>query len=358
MTSTTELRPTAVDLSGAIAVTAFRGWVHLGPSTDHKRGSVKTMRRFGKDIVVYRTSAGVLRAVDPVCPHLGAHLGDGDVVGECVRCPFHHWQFDGDGEVADVPMAKHLPRRARINTHHVVERGGVAFIYHYADGDDRSVVPSSFHPQIEKLLDATQGRLRCFGRTCIPATISETAENAADSAHFPIIHGRTFRSIEPMTHRVEDNAFVIDSTTYIKFRNMQCDLQLTFFDAFNSQTVNSNRFSRDAYLFAMVAPTEERELDILLMSDSKKQIPIFDRALNRYFSRAAEQAAADDLPIWRRKTTLDRPILSDADGPIMPFRRWHAQFRSPLPASNSQDLMQPGSQGRSASDGSSVAPAV
>ncbi len=336
MTSLIERPSPDVDLSGNVPSTAFRGWVHLGPSASFKKGSVTTLRRFARDVVVFRAESGELTAVDSTCPHLGAHLGDGKVVKNCIQCPFHHWQFDTHGDIAHVPMAQRLPKRARLNTHPVMEKGGVAFIYQYADGDDRSAPPLPLHEGIVKLLNAQKNRYRCFGRAVIPATISETAENAADSAHFPIIHGRTFRAIEPMTWEIQDNAFTIRSTTYIKFRNMACDLTLTFFDAFNSRTTNDNRFSRDSYLFAMVAPTEHRELDILLMSDSKKQIPIFDWVLNRYFSKAAEQAASDDLPIWKRKVTLDRPILSDADGPIMPFRRWHVQFRSPLPASSGE----------------------
>ena len=33
-----------------------------------------------------------------------------------------------------------------------------------------------------------------------------------------------------------------------------------------------------------------------------------------------------DVPIWENKLYRPRPRLSDADGPIMPFRKWAQQF--------------------------------
>lgn len=58
-----------------------------------------------------RDSKGEVHAMDPYCPHNGAHLGSGEVVkihGEdCIRCPFHEWSFRAkDGICVDVPYAK------------------------------------------------------------------------------------------------------------------------------------------------------------------------------------------------------------------------------------------------------------
>ena len=58
-----------------------------------------------------------------------------------------------------------------------------------------------------------------------------------------------------------------------------------------------------------------------------------------YFPKAMEAVANDivlgftgtyglqaDLPIWRDKVFVERPILVKADGNIADFRRWYAQF--------------------------------
>ena len=45
--------------------------------------------------------------VDAYCPHLGANLGvGGRVHGNCIECPFHGWQFDGEsGQCVKIPYA-------------------------------------------------------------------------------------------------------------------------------------------------------------------------------------------------------------------------------------------------------------
>ena len=45
--------------------------------------------------------------MDAYCPHLGANLGvGGHVRGNCIECPFHGWQFDGEtGKCMKIPYA-------------------------------------------------------------------------------------------------------------------------------------------------------------------------------------------------------------------------------------------------------------
>ena len=64
------------------------GWFAVAFADELRPGQVLRRRFMGEDVVVYRTSGGVLRAVEPYCPHLGAHLGyGGRVEGErsCAR---------------------------------------------------------------------------------------------------------------------------------------------------------------------------------------------------------------------------------------------------------------------------------
>ncbi len=67
---------------------------------------VKSIRIFGKDLVVFRSSDGKLGLLDAYCPHLGAHLGIGGAVNPetgCLACPFHGWEFRTDGKCQKIP---------------------------------------------------------------------------------------------------------------------------------------------------------------------------------------------------------------------------------------------------------------
>jgi len=37
---------------------------------------------------------GRIYALDNACPHMGGPLGEGEIEGDVVTCPWHGWQFD------------------------------------------------------------------------------------------------------------------------------------------------------------------------------------------------------------------------------------------------------------------------
>lgn len=47
----------------------------------------------GRSVALARVGDDVL-AVDGVCPHAGGPLGDGDLDGHVLTCPYHGWSFD------------------------------------------------------------------------------------------------------------------------------------------------------------------------------------------------------------------------------------------------------------------------
>ena len=57
---------------------------------------------------MFRGQDGKAYVVDAYCPHLGANLAvGGRVVGNCIECPFHGWQFRGnDGKCERIPYAE------------------------------------------------------------------------------------------------------------------------------------------------------------------------------------------------------------------------------------------------------------
>jgi nitrite reductase (NADH) small subunit len=48
----------------------------------------------GERIIALFNVDGAFYALDGVCPHQGGPLGQGDLAGCIVTCPWHGWQFD------------------------------------------------------------------------------------------------------------------------------------------------------------------------------------------------------------------------------------------------------------------------
>lgn len=85
-----------------------QGWFPICPARELKPGTARSYRIFQQRIVVFRTASGRVHALDAFCPHLGADLGNGRVIGERLQCYFHQWEYDGDGQLARIPCRQRL----------------------------------------------------------------------------------------------------------------------------------------------------------------------------------------------------------------------------------------------------------
>ncbi len=86
----------------------------------------------GTDLVLWRDSTGKVNCVSNVCSHRSGALGDGKLRGDCIECPYHGWQFAGDGSCTRIPSlgadAK-IPGRTRIDSYPVEERYGLIHVF-------------------------------------------------------------------------------------------------------------------------------------------------------------------------------------------------------------------------------------
>jgi nitrite reductase/ring-hydroxylating ferredoxin subunit len=58
-----------------------------------REGKAGTYAHGGFNVAVFR-HAGRLFAIDNACAHEDGPIGEGDIEGNCVRCPYHDWQYD------------------------------------------------------------------------------------------------------------------------------------------------------------------------------------------------------------------------------------------------------------------------
>lgn len=63
----------------------------------------------GVEIALFKVDGKVF-ALENSCPHMGGPLGEGDLEGCVVTCPWHGWQFDvTTGECANMPGDEAAP---------------------------------------------------------------------------------------------------------------------------------------------------------------------------------------------------------------------------------------------------------
>lgn len=127
-------------------------WVDLG-AVDDLGDQPRRAEVDGTSVVVARVGDEVLVALDR-CPHRGAPLSAGTVEHDCLVCPYHGWEFDGDGEVVGIPALGHdarLPKRARLRTASAEAAGGRILV-------DPSSVPAVGAPPRSLANDAPELR--------------------------------------------------------------------------------------------------------------------------------------------------------------------------------------------------------
>src|SRR5690349_14039514 len=68
-------------------------WHKLVAVADCPPGSSREIV-IGEQVIALFNVDGQFFALDGVCPHQGGPLGDGELAGCIVSCPWHGWQFD------------------------------------------------------------------------------------------------------------------------------------------------------------------------------------------------------------------------------------------------------------------------
>jgi len=75
-----------------------------------------------RKIALFHTRSGLF-ASDNTCPHRGGPLGEGDLIGEEVICPWHLWTFDVRTGKTDIDSDLHLTtHEVRVDERRVLVR--------------------------------------------------------------------------------------------------------------------------------------------------------------------------------------------------------------------------------------------
>ncbi len=99
------------------------------PEPDGPPVRVKLM---SENLVAFRDTTGRVGLVDERCPHRTASLFYGRNEECGLRCVYHGWKFDVDGNCVDLPSEpqdKDFKRKIKITAYPCIERGGLVWTY-------------------------------------------------------------------------------------------------------------------------------------------------------------------------------------------------------------------------------------
>jgi hypothetical protein len=205
-------------------------------------------------------------------------------------------------------------------------RGGLVFAWHHARGEPPTWRP----PQLPEHGDPAWTPWTRLSWT-IASHNQEIAENTADPAHFPVVHGfpgdrglalrfarHRFRSLQRWRYPARSGESA-EASLEVDWRGLGIG-------------VTRNRFSRDhldTTILGAVTPIDaERVHQRFSVSFRRAGGADPPEPLVRATLREIERQMAQDIPIWESKIYRPSPLLCDGDGPIARYRRWARQFYS------------------------------
>jgi len=145
-------------------------------------GTPLRARLLGEDLVVFRDSDGRLGVVGEHCPHRRASLALGRNEESGLRCLYHGWKIDVDGNVVEMPSepaASCLAAKVKHKAYPSHEAGGFVWVWM---GDETA---SPFDPPAWAPSSATTISIV---KMLVHANWAQVLEGAIDSAHSSTLH--------------------------------------------------------------------------------------------------------------------------------------------------------------------------
>ena len=142
-------------------------------------------------MVLFRgRDTGVVHVAPRHCEHQGVDLVHGEVIGDCLRCPLHHWDYDGCREFR------------------AAERFGMIFVH--VGGEPRNPIPG-FSVDDDRL------HVRSGRPVDVDCPWYAAIANAFDMTHLQTVHRRKLRSDVAITYP-DAMTFAVEYSTSVMGR--------------------------------------------------------------------------------------------------------------------------------------------
>lgn len=157
----------------------------------------------GEPIVLYRTPAGDIVAMEDRCCHRQAPLSLGTKEGDAIRCGYHGLKFAPDGTCIEIPGQQHIPPTARVRTFPVTVKDSWMWVWIGEKDADNSLICDAVGP------DNPDWNI-CTSQTEIHTNYRLEIANLMDLSHVTWVHRATLGGTnawveQPRKHTISDH---------------------------------------------------------------------------------------------------------------------------------------------------------
>src|SRR5216684_7985001 len=210
----------------------YTDFAHTGPGTlagrylrlflqpiylarDLSPGWAKPIRVMSEDFTLYRgesldapvSTRPAVHLVAFRCAHRGTQLSTGWVEGDCIRCFYHGWKYDGAGQCVEQPAEDAaFASKVKLRSYPVHETAGLIFAYlGEADGGDAGALrpPPPYFPEFEEGYAA-----QAYGGIW-PCNYFTQLDNAVDTLHTTFVHWQFGRGVQTLQVEPLESGLVV-----------------------------------------------------------------------------------------------------------------------------------------------------
>ncbi len=170
-------------------------------------GKPLKVRLLGEDLVVFRDSDGRLGIIDEFCPHRRASLAYGRNEECGLRCLYHGWKFDVEGnvlEMASEPAESGFVEKVKIKSYPAREWGGFVWTYMGPAETMPEFEPPAFAPTPTANVSIVKIHVGC--------NWAQILEGQIDSAHSSSLHSSDMKPAKVDAAKAVDTHWLRPST--------------------------------------------------------------------------------------------------------------------------------------------------
>lgn len=193
-------------------------WHPVARSADLRPREVIGVRLLEEDLVLWRTADGLPALADDLCAHRGTMMSAGGSVTDdgCLRCPYHAWEYDTDGQCRRIPQLTNqaVTAKVRVPAYPVLEQGGLLWTCLAGSAEQARGAPAV------PAADDPDWWLHAGAPPTWHCQAPRMIENFLDVAHFGVLHADNFGN--PDVETVEPYRPVTD------LEGMRIDFELPY----------------------------------------------------------------------------------------------------------------------------------
>jgi phenylpropionate dioxygenase-like ring-hydroxylating dioxygenase large terminal subunit len=160
------------------------------------------LRLLGEDLLGWKDTNGRPAIVDAFCPHRSAPLFFGRNEECGLRCVYHGWKFDVDGNCLDMPNCTEgssFKKKVKLTSHPVIEKAGMMWVFM---GPPERIPPL---PAFE-WLDLPQDQRYVF-KYFMDCNYLQTLENEFDTTHSSFLHSTLDGNLNNPINKIAGQSF-------------------------------------------------------------------------------------------------------------------------------------------------------